>query len=576
MSVDKAQSRSKNSIRNTMFSALAFVTKMLVQFAVRAVFIRYFAAGYLGLNGLFTNILNMLSLAELGVGNAIVFSMYKPVAEGDTEKIKSLLRLYRNVYLVISLVITTVGVALIPALPHLIKDAPAVNINLTAVYLLYLAQTVVGYFFAYRRALVFANQRNDIESKVSFFAQIVMAAAQIVVIVLWQNFYVYTAITVVTNALDALVVFLLSYRLFPEIRGKAAPLEKSDTKKITKDTGAMVCHRLGGAVVFSTDSIIISAFVSTTVLGYYSNYSLVVTAFGSIIGLFVTSVSSSVGNLIAQKSQEEVYRIYKALNLVLMWLVGFLGIGMFVCVQDFIRLYSGHEEYVLPFSTMALVCVSFYLTYSRRMTDSFKECAGLFWNDRFKPLFEAGINLGLDFLLVHYIGINGVILATIVSTVTTCLWVEPFVLYKNYFKKNFGLYFVRYAAYASVTVVAGAAAFGICRFIPSYGIAWFLLKFAVCLAVPNLIFLLCSFKTPEFKYLCGVAKDLFKRRRPAQAVAAAEQEQIAGETAGDGTDENSEADGAIVAEGETTEYETDQAENDPEQNRFAEKLQGDD
>lgn len=509
--MENTRSRTVNSVRNTIFSAVAFVTKMLLQFVVRYVFIRYFVAEYLGINGLFTNILNVLSLAELGIGNAIVYSMYKPIAENDTEKIKSLVRLYRNLYLIIAFVVIVIGLALIPALPYLIKDTPSVDINLTVIYLLFLAQTVVGYFFAYRRSLVFANQRNDIESKVSFFVQIITAVSQILIIIFWKNFYAYTTAFVLCNALDALIVFLISYKLFPEIRGKVKKLEKSDTKEIAKNTGAMVFHKLGTAAVFSSDSIIISAFIGASVLGYYSNYTLVTTALASVVNLVVTAFKGSIGNFIAQKPVDEVYKTYKALNLIIIWLVGFMTIGLITCFQHFIRLYTGKDEYVLEMSTVLLLCLSFYLTQSRSLTNTFKECAGLFWNDRFKPLFEAGINLGLDFLLVHFMGINGVILATIISTIAAPLWIEPYVLYKNYFKQSIWRFFVRFLVYTLITVLVGGATYGICYFIPATGVWWFVLRFAVCLILPNILYFIIYFKTPEFKYLLSVAKGLIKK-----------------------------------------------------------------
>lgn len=506
-------SRTVHSVRNTVFSAITYVTKILLQFVVRYVFIRYFVAEYLGINGLFTNILNVLSLAELGVGDAIVYSMYKPISENDTEKIKSLVKLYQKLYLVIAIVVIILGLAIIPALPYLISDAPNVDINLTVIYLFYLAQTVVGYFFAYRRALVFANQRNDIESKVSFVIQILLAISQISIIIFWKNFYAYTIAFVVCNALDAIIVFLISYKLFPEIRGKAEKLEKPDTKEITKNTGAMVFHKLGSAVVFSSDSIIISAFLGSSILGYYSNYTLVIAALSSVVNLVVTSFKGSIGNFIAQKSIEEVYRTYKALNLMVMWLVQFMTTGLLTCFQHFIILYTGKSEYLLKFSTVLLLCISFYLTLSRSLTNTFKDCAGLFWNDRFKPLFEAGINLGLDILLVRFMGINGVILATIISTIAVPLWIEPYVLYKNYFKQNIWRFCVRYLVNTFFTLLICGATYGIFSFLPTEGIGWFLLRFTGCLIFPNILFFVIYVKTPEFKYLLNAAKGLFKGRK---------------------------------------------------------------
>lgn len=488
-----------------------YLAKIVLQFVVRAFFNRYFISEYLGLNGLYTNILNVLSLAELGVGNAIVYSMYKPISENDTETIKSLVALYKKIYCIIGCVITVIGLALIPALPYLIKDVPDVDINLSVIYVLYLAQTVTGYFFAYRRSLVFAYQRNDIESKISFLAQFVLAVCQIVIMVVWKNYYAYVSSMVICNTLDAVLIFIISFKLFPEIKGKAAPLDKAISKKIAKNTGAMVCHKIGSAVVFSTDSIIISAFVSLTVLGLYSNYTLVTNALASAITLLVAAMKGSIGNLIATGDNEKSYKIFKALNLLMMWFIGFLFIGIMVCVQDFISILGGDSSKQLPYLTVVLICLNFYVTQSRTMANNFKECAGLFWNDRFKPLFEAGINLGLDLLLVYFMGINGVILATIISTVTVPLWVEPYVLYKNYFKQHLYKYFLQYIFYILSTAASFGVTFFACYFIPHGGIGWFILRVVICLILPNLVYLLIYFKTPEFAYLFSAVKALFDR-----------------------------------------------------------------
>lgn len=505
------KSRIKNTSRNTFFGALMYLAKIVLQFVVRAFFNRYFISEYLGLNGLYTNILNVLSLAELGVGNAIVYSMYKPISENDTETIKSLVALYKKVYCIIGCVITVIGLALIPALPYLIKDVPDVDVNLSVIYVLYLAQTVTGYFFAYRRSLVFAYQRNDIESKISFLAQILLAVCQIVIMVVWQNYYAYVSSMVICNTLDAVLIFVISFKLFPEIKGKAAPLDKAISKKIAKNTGAMVCHKIGSAVVFSTDSIIISAFVSLTILGLYSNYTLVTNALASAITLLVAAMKGSIGNLIATGDNEKSYKIFKALNLLMMWFIGFLFIGVMVCVQDFITILGGDSSKQLPYLTVVLICLNFYFTQSRTMANNFKECAGLFWNDRFKPLFEAGINLGLDLLLVHFMGINGVILATIISTVTVPLWVEPYVLYKNYFKQSLYKYFLQYLFYILSTAAAFGVTFAACYFIPHGGIGWFVLRIVICLILPNLVYLLIYFKTPEFAYIFSAVKALFNK-----------------------------------------------------------------
>lgn len=504
-------SRSANAAKNTFFAAFAFLIKTILSFLVRAIFIKYIAAEYLGLNGLFTNILNVLSLAELGIGNAIVYSMYKPIADNDIPKINSFVALYKKFYLIIGIAITIVGLSLIPALPKLIKDSPDIQVNLSVVYVLYLAQTVVGYFFAYRRSLIFAYQRNDIESKVNFLTTVLMSLSQIIILIFWQNYYAYIVAMVVFLTLDSLMVFLISFKMFPNIRGKALPLERIEKQTIIKNTGALAFHKLGYVAVFSTDSIIISIFLGSAVLGIYSNYTMVTSALLSVITIFVTSVRSSVGNMISTNTKEDVYKVYKALNFVHMWIVGFSTIGLICCFQDFIKILANSDSYKLPLFTVILICISFFLTSSRRMTDAFKECAGLFWNDKFKPLIESATNIILDLILVNIWGINGVLIATIVSTLIAPLWVEPYVLYKHYFKEKVRSYFVKYIVEAIIFVIIGVITFFLCWLIPISGWIGFLIKIVICIIFPNIVLISIYFRTSEFKYLFNIITKFFKK-----------------------------------------------------------------
>lgn len=508
----KVKSRTRNAVNNTIWSAMFYILKMVLQFIVRALFIRYLGGEMLGLNGLFTNVLNLLSLAELGIGNAIVYSMYKPIAEGDIEKTKALLRIYRNVYLVIGIVVTLVGLSIIPALPFFIKDAPDTIYNINILYLIYLAHNVVGYFFAYRRSLVFAAQRNDIESKVGIIAQIIVAVMQIVAMVSLKNYYYYACALVIGSVIDAICVFAISFKLFPELKGKPNKLEKSDKQIIVKNSAAKFVQSVGWNAVFSTDSLIVSSFLGLGLLGVYSNYTMIMTALISVINLFCLAVQGSVGNLISSEDSNKVYKVFKSLDLALYWLIGVIFIGLVCCYQDFMILFAGSEEYLLDYVTVILICLQFFFRVSKYMIETFKDCAGLFWNDWFRPLIEAGLNLALDFLFLYFMGINGIILATIISTILVSLIIEPYVVYKNLFKKKLGWYYVRYLVYSLVIFVACAITYSICYFVPSGGGGWFVLKFVICLIIPPSIFLLASFKTPEFCYLCKSVKNMFAKK----------------------------------------------------------------
>lgn len=505
--------RTQNVKRNTAYSIVKFAVQLVLQFVLRTVLIYTLGAKYLGVNGLFTNIFSLLNLAELGIGSAIVFSMYKPIAEGNMEQVKALNNLYKKLYFIIALVVGVLGAAITPFLPYLISgDTSGLNINIYIVYLLFLANTLVGYFSAHKRSLLFAFQRNDVENKVKSGTLIVSTGLQIVALLLFKNFYAYVILMVVGTLIDCILVQVFANKLYPEINGKAEPLHPSIKKEITKNVAAMSMHKIGGAVVFSTDNILISALVSYIVLGYYSNYILITTSLISFISLLVNSLQASVGNYMQTKTNNEVYDFYLKSNFAFSWIVGFCSVCLICLFQPFMYIWTGNMEYLLPNLSVLLIVISFYLSKMRTNTLMFRDCAGLMWQDRWKPIAEAGINLVASIVLAKCIGLNGIILGTIISTIVAPLWVEPFVLYKYYFKKSVWRYFGKYAFYTVVTVGAGALTYWLCSLLPFAGIGWFVLKCGICLVVPNVIFLLCFFKTSEFKGVIGLAKQVLKRK----------------------------------------------------------------
>ena len=505
--------RVQNVKRNTTYSIVKFAVQLVLQFVLRTVLIYTLGAKYLGVNGLFTNIFSLLNLAELGIGSAIVFSMYKPIAEGNIEQVKALNNLYKKLYFMIALVVGVLGAAITPFLAYLISgDTSGLNINIYIVYLLFLANTLVGYFSAHKRSLLFAFQRNDVENKVKSGVLIVSTLLQIVALLLFRNFYAYVILMVAGTLLDCVLVQVCANKLYPEINGKAEPLNPVTKKEITKNVAAMSMHKIGYAIVFSTDNILISALVSYIVLGYYSNYVLITESISTFVSLLITALQASVGNYMATQPNKEVHAFYKKSNFALSWLIGFCTICLLCLFQPFMYIWTGDLEYVLPHLSVLLIVISFYLRKMRTNTIMFRDCAGLMWKDRWSPIAEAGINLVASIVLAKIIGLNGIILGTIISTVVAPLWVEPFVLYKYYFKKSVWRYFGKYAFYTVVTVGAGALTYWLCSLLPFVGIGWLVLKCGICLVVPNVIFLLCYFKTSEFKGVIGLAKQVLKRK----------------------------------------------------------------
>lgn len=510
------QSRVKNSAKNTFFAALNMLVQLILKFAVRIVFVRFLSVEYLGLNTLFANILQVLSLAELGVGSAIVYSMYKPVADGDTEKIKSLIGIYKKFYWIIGGVITVVGLAIIPLLPYLMSGGTTLEVNLNLVYVIYLFNTSVGYFFAHRRALIFANQRNDIETKVSSVCLIALNAVQLVILAITKNYLFYISVLPLFTIIDSVAITVISHRLYPDIRGKAQKLSECDKKELIKNTAAMVGHRLGGVAVNSTDNIFISAFLGLTALGLYSNYAYIVMILTSVLLLIVTATKASIGNLIAAGNKQRAYEVFCDLSYFLFAFLIFCFSCYTALAQDFVSIFFG-EELVLPFVTMLLIGINFYIMQSRAIIGAFRETTGLFWKDRYKPFFEVAINIGLDFALVIAIGLPGIVIATIVSNIVCNLTVEPYIVFKYYFGKSVKKYYLVYVLLAIAAAAVCAATFAVGYLIPADGVLMLIVKAVVCAAVSGVLILVCSLPFKQFRNWLNILKGFLRKSEKSAA-----------------------------------------------------------
>lgn len=510
-------SRTENVKRNLVFNILKYVTQLVLQFVLRTLLIYVMGAEYIGLNGLFTNIFSFLNLAELGIGTAIVFSMYKPIAENNTEKIKTLQNLYKKFYFYIIIVVLALGLVVTPFLNYLIKEEITVNINIYVLYLMYLLNTIAGYFSAHKRSLLFAYQRNDMENKVRTLCIFGMSIIQIVVIVVFKNYYLYFVVNILFTILESVLIHLSANKLFPEIKGKSEPLDIETKKEITKNVTALSLHKVGTAIVFSTDNILISSFLGVVVLAAYSNYALITNALLSVFLLLNNAILGSVGNLVASKERDFVYSKFKLINFIFAYFSNFTTICLIVLFQPFMQVWTGGGVYMLEFTTVILICFSFYLNRMRSGVSIFRDASGLYWQDRWKPIVEAIVNLVVSIVLAKFMGINGIFIGTIVSTIVAPLWVEPYVLYKHYFKKSVWNYFKRYVLDALIMIAGAVICYFVCSLIPDGGIWWLIFKFAVCIVLSNIVLILAYLPSKEFRELVSMGKDmvgkLFKRKK---------------------------------------------------------------
>lgn len=505
--------RTDNVKKNLFFNTVKFATQLLLQFVLRTVLIYTMGAEYLGLNGLFTNIFSFLNLAELGIGSSIVFSMYKPIADGDTEKVKSLQSLYKKYYLTIACVVLGLGVVLLPFIKYFIKGGITVDINLYLLYVLYLINTLVGYFSAHKRSLLFAYQRNDVENKIKSICLFGMTILQIVVLFVTKNYYIYFSVNVAFTLAECFIIHHSANKLFPEINGNSKPLDVDSKKQIYKNVAALSIQKISNIVVYSTDNILISALLGVVVLGAYSNYYLITSSLVSMFYLFINALTASVGNLIASKDKEYVYEKYKQINFIFSILASFTTVCLAILFQPFMKVWTGGGVFLLDNWTVILICLSYYLMRMRNSNLIFRDAAGLYYHKKFMPIVEAVTNLAVSLILGYYIGINGIVIGTIISTLASPFWVEPTVLHKHYFQKSTKSYFLKYAFDFAVMVGVFVVCFIVCSFLPVGGIGWLLLRFAVCVVLSLALLILAYLPTKDFKNCVQWLKGIVKKKK---------------------------------------------------------------
>ena len=505
--------RAQNVKKNLIFNVVKYVATLLLQFILRTVLIYYMGAEYLGLNGLFSNIFSFLNLAELGIGSAIVFSMYKPIAENDVEKIKALQNLYKKFYIIISLVVGAIGLILTPFIPLFMNGGVEADINIYMIYIMYLSYTLVGYWSAHKRSLLFAYQRNDVENKIKTICMFFMTILQIIVLVLFRNYYLFFSLSIMFAIVECFSIHITANRLFPEINGKSNPLDDITKKEIKKNITALSMHKIGSAVVFSTDNILISTFFGLTVLGVYSNYSLIITTITTFFILIINAIQASIGDLIATANIDYVYERYKKVRFIFAYLSALTTICLATLFQPFILKWTGDPSYLLNTATVMLICICYYLTRMRSPVGIFKDSAGLFWQGRWSPIVESIVNLGVSIGCAFLWGINGIFIGTIISTLVAPFWVEPFVLYKYYFKKSPKNYFLRCLLDFAIMSICGVVCYFVCALIPSG--SWLLLavKFAICFVFANALLVLAYLPTGEILDSIMFVKNSFFNRK---------------------------------------------------------------
>lgn len=494
--------RLENSARNVKAAWLWQVVHILCQFATRTVIIKVLTIEYVGLSGLFSNVLTMLSLAELGIGEAIIFSLYEPIAHRDHRVISSIMRFYQKVYIFVGIFIAVGGLLLTPYIDFFIKDMPENIPNIQLIYLLFVANSAISYFFSYKGTFITANQNNHIVVNNDGLTEILMVICQIFALILTHNYILYLIIGVAFILIRNIRITLIANRKYLYLKDKNKDkIPKDIFDKIKKNTAAMVLHKIGTIIVFATDNLILSKFVGLVSVGLYTNYHVITNAVVVFINKFFNAMAASIGNLAVEadiKRQEGVFNCMVFLNF---WLYVFSCCCLFNLLNPFTDVIWLGEEYLFTTPIVLLIVIKTYVTGMRVSVQTFKNAKGLYWQNKFMPIGESVINIIVSVILIQYIGVAGVILGTIISSLLTCVWIEPRVLYKFGFNKSPLNYYIKYVEYLFMFAVIMAVTYGCNYFIGSDNILTFVVKCCINIIVPNILMIVFYRKTHEFQYV---------------------------------------------------------------------------
>ena len=508
MGFSMENSRTFNSIRNIFFGAFNRFVSIFFPFLVRTIFIKALGEEYLGLNGLFSSILQVLNLADLGFANAIVASMYKPIADGDVDKVSALLNLYRRVYKVIGFGILSVGILLTPFIDKLIHGVPPADINIYLLWLLYLTNTVVSYlFFAYKISLINAHQRNDITENIGTLCKVFFGIIQIVVVAVFKSIYLYVLLTITLSVVYNLWCSFECQKRFPQYvcRGE---LDKETKKNISKNIGALALQKIGNTVSVSLDSVIISAFLGLRIVAIYGNYYYVVSAVAAFVNLIYCAITASIGNSIATETPQKNLKDLSKIITLNTWIIGWCCICFMCLFQDFMIVWMG-EDLLFSLGTVLLLVMRFFFDQIRKVVLTYKDAAGMWWADKWRPLVGWTVNLILNVVFVKTIGVAGVMLSTIISYALIEMPWETHVLFKVYFHQSEGKYYLKMLSTSAGILVAGIITFLICSEISINHVAAIAVKLVICAIVPNVIVIAINMRNQDFLESVSFIKSAF-------------------------------------------------------------------
>ena len=507
--------RTKKAAINVSVAAVGKILMIIIGFVSRTIFIRNLSVEYLGINGLFSNILTLLSFSELGIGNAIVFSMYKPLKNQDTKILKSLMAMYKNAYTIIAMVVALAGLFIAPFLNYIIKDAPDIKDSLVLIFLLYLLDTVLSYVFTYKKSILTADQNDYIVSIWQNVFYIIQQILQMYVLILNHNFIQYLWIQIICSLLNNLIIAKIANNKYPYITEKnIEKLPISESRQLVRDIKALAISKISGVVMNGTDNIVISTFLGLSSVGVVSNYSMIINYVNGIIWSALSGVTASVGDLNTEQDIKHKKEIFDQVFLISYWIYSSICICLLILLNLFIKIWIGNPYLVDNLTVFSLVLIV-YTSGVNFPAYTFRTTMGFFDQVKYIYILSAFLNIILSILLGKWLGVAGVFLATSISRLVTIEIADGIYVYRKGLKIPSALYFKKYILCFGIFILNFYITYNVIFLVEIDGIVGFLIKGFICVILSNMIIILFFYKTKEFKALIlkinGLSKILINK-----------------------------------------------------------------
>lgn len=493
--------RTTYALKNMLGSLGSHFVSMLLGFISQAIFVRMLGTEYLGINGLFSNIVSMLAVVELGIGSAIVYNLYKPIAEENKESIKILMNFYKKCYRIIALIILSIGILIIPFLGILVGETTIQQSTILVIYLLFIVDTVCSYLLTYKRSMLYANQRNYIIDIIHILYLIILNSIQIVILLTTKNYILYLSFKIVMRLLENVVITIVVNKLYPFLLDKdVEKIDKITLNGIIQKVKGLIIHKIGVFFVAGTDNIIISSFLGVSTVGLYTNYYMIINAISTIVNQIFISFKASIGNLLVTSNAEKNYDVFRKLQFINFWFAMMSSVGEFIVMESFIKVWVG-EEYILPRLVLIVLCINNYVYITKLCSSNFKEAAGIFYEDRFIPIIESVVNIVFSIIFLKIFGLAGVFMGTICSNLITHVYTYPKFLYVKLFKQKYIQYFKDTGKYFIITLGLAIITYILSEFIKiNSDLLQIIMRVLLVIIVPNLLIILMFHKTKEYQY----------------------------------------------------------------------------